>query len=172
MIFLITGASHTGKTLLAQKLLEKYHCPYLCMDHIKMGLIRSGNTVLTPYDDGQMTEYLWPIVREMIKTAVENGQDLIVEGCYVPEDWEKDFSPEHLIRIKFICIVMTESYIRSHFDEIIRFGSVIENRNEDSDFDIETAVLDNKRYLDSFGNSVEGLIIISDCFDSTLSEFI
>ncbi len=42
MIILITGASHTGKTLLAQKLLEKYKCPYLSIDHLKRGLIRSG----------------------------------------------------------------------------------------------------------------------------------
>ncbi len=70
MIILITGATHTGKTLLSQRLLEKYHYPYLSMDHVKMGLIRSGYTALTPYDDDQMTEYLWPIVREIIKTAV------------------------------------------------------------------------------------------------------
>ena len=41
MIILIAGASHTGKTALAQKLLEKYQYPYLSIDHLKMGLIRS-----------------------------------------------------------------------------------------------------------------------------------
>ena len=91
MIILITGASHTGKTALAQKLLEKYKYPYLSIDHLKMGLIRSGNTELTPMDDADLVEYLWPIVREMIKTAIENNQNLIVEGCYVPFDWQKDF---------------------------------------------------------------------------------
>lgn len=81
MIILITGASHTGKTALAQKLLEKYKYPYLSIDHLKMGLIRSGHTKLTPLsDDNDLTEYLWPIVREMIKTAIENNQNLIVEG--------------------------------------------------------------------------------------------
>ena len=80
MIILITGASHPGKTALAQKLLEKYKYPYLSIDHLKMGLIRSGNTELTPMDDNELTEYLWPIVREMIKTAIENNQNLIVEG--------------------------------------------------------------------------------------------
>ena len=91
MIVLITGASHTGKTLLAQRLLEAYQYPYLSIDHLKMGLIRSGNTALTPADDAALTAYLWPIVREMMKTAVENRQNLIVEGCYVPPDWRKDF---------------------------------------------------------------------------------
>ena len=84
MIILITGASHTGKTALAQKLLEKYQYPYLSIDHLKMGLIRSGNTELTPMsNDIALTAYLWPIVREMIKTAIENRQNLIVEGCYI-----------------------------------------------------------------------------------------
>ena len=64
MIVLITGPSHTGKTVLAQKLLEQYHYPYLSIDHLKMGLIRSGNTALTPMsDDDALTNYLWPIVR-------------------------------------------------------------------------------------------------------------
>ena len=102
MIILITGASHAGKTLLAQKLLEKYGYPYFSIDHLKMGLIRSGNTTLTPMSaDEDLTAYLWPIVREMIKTAIENRQNLIVEGCYIPFDWEKDFSAEYLRRFRF-----------------------------------------------------------------------
>ena len=84
MIILIGGASHTGKTLLAQRMLEKYGYPYLSIDHLKMGLIRSGQTTLTPMDDDKLTDYLWPIVREMVKTVIENGQNLIVEGCYIP----------------------------------------------------------------------------------------
>ena len=93
MIILITGPSHTGKTLLAQQLLERYHYPYLSIDHLKMGLIRSGNTSLTPcHSHADLTAYLWPIVREMAKTAIENGQNLIIEGCYIPYDWSKDFT--------------------------------------------------------------------------------
>ena len=64
MIVLITGASHTGKTLLAQKLLEKYKYPYLSIDLLKMGLIRSKNTDLTPKMTVNWNKYLWPILRE------------------------------------------------------------------------------------------------------------
>ena len=92
MIILIIGASHTGKTLLAQRMLEQYKYPCLSIDHLKMGLIRSGNTELTPLsDDEALTAYLWPIVREMVKTAIENDQNMIVEGCYIPFDWRQDF---------------------------------------------------------------------------------
>ena len=129
MVLLIAGASHTGKTLLAKKLIEKYKYPALSIDHLKMGLIRSNNTDLSPLsNDSELTAYLWPIVREMIKTAVENDQDLIVEGCYIPFDWEKDFEEKYLENIKYYCLVMTEKYIRNHFADIKKYANVIENR--------------------------------------------
>ncbi len=148
MIVLITGASHTGKTLLAQRLLEKYKYPYLSIDHLKMGLIRSGNTMLTPMsDDEALTSYLWPIVREMIKTAIENGQNLVVEGCYIPFDWAKDFDEAYLTHIKYYCLVMSERYIKNHFSDIKRFANVIEERMDDSDCMMENVLKDNAKML-------------------------
>ena len=148
MIILITGASHTGKTLLAQKLLEKYKYPYLSIDHLKMGLIRSGQTNLTPMsDDEDLTAYLWPIVREMIKTAIENKQNLIVEGCYIPFDWQKDFDSKYLEHIKYFCLVMSKEYIRSHFSDIKKYANIIENRLDDSDFTIKNAIKGNAQIL-------------------------
>lgn len=128
MIILIAGATHTGKTAYAQKLLEKCHYPYLSIDHLKMGLIRSGNTDLTPMDDDKLTAYLWPIVREMVKTAVENKQNLIVEGCYIPFDWQKDFTAEYLENIRYLCLVLSRRYIENHFDDIVKYANVIETR--------------------------------------------
>ncbi len=148
MIILITGASHTGKTALAQKLLETYNYPYLSIDHLKMGLIRSGNTSLTPMsDDDDLTAYLWPIVREMVKTAIENKQNLIVEGCYIPFDWAKDFEKEYLEHIKYYCLVMSENYIRNHFSDINKYANIIENRIDDSDCTMESVIQDNERFL-------------------------
>ena len=129
MIILITGASHTGKTLLAQKLLEKYYYPYLSIDHLKMGLIRSGNTHLTPEsNDYDLTAYLWPIVREIIKTNIENKQNLIVEGCYIPFNWKDDFEEAYLNELKYICLIMSERYIKTHFFDIKSNENIIENR--------------------------------------------
>lgn len=147
MIYLITGASHTGKTMLAQKLLEKYNYPYLSIDHLKMGLIRSKNTNLTPLsDDKELTQYLWPIVREMVKTAIENKQNLIVEGCYIPFDWAKDFEGEYIENIKYYCLVMSDNYIRNHFSDIKKYADVIEKRIYD-DCDFEELLQDNAQRL-------------------------
>jgi len=62
-----------------------------------MGLIRSGYTNLTPENDHELTDYLWPVVREIVKTAIENKQNLIVEGCYIPFDWSRDFDKKYLL---------------------------------------------------------------------------
>lgn len=148
MVVLIAGASHTGKTALAQKLLEQYQYPYLSIDHLKMGLIRSGSTELTPMsDDADLTGYLWPIVREIIKTAIENEQNLIVEGCYIPFDWKNDFETEYLEQIRYYCLVMSEAYIRRHFDAIKRYASVIEHRLHDECCTLESTLKDNALVL-------------------------
>ena len=166
MIILLTGASHTGKTALSQKLLEKYKYPYLSMDHLKMGLIRSGNTELTPMsDDADLTAYLWPIVREMIKTAIENNQNLIVEGCYIPFDFAKDFEKEYLDNIRYYCLVLSESYIKNHFSDIKKYASVIENRLDDESCTVESVLKDNARYLELAQKHKVNYILIDDKYE-------
>lgn len=131
MVILIAGETHTGKTLLAQKLLEAYRYPCLSLDHLKMGLIRSGQCALSPEsDDAELTRYLWPIVREMIKTCVENRQNMIIEGCYIPFGWEDDFPDEYRKEIAYVCLVFSEGYIKERYADIAGYESVSENRKE------------------------------------------
>ena len=165
MIVLITGASHTGKTALAQKLLEKYKYPYLSIDHLKMGLIRSGNTDLTPMDDNELIKYLWPIVREMIKTAIENTQNLIVEGCYIPFDWQKDFGSEYLENIKYYCLIMSEDYIINHFDDIKKYANTIENRLDDEWCTMESVLVENADVLSLAQEHKVNYILIEDKYE-------
>ncbi len=148
MIILIARATHTGKTLLAQKLLETYQYPYLSLDHLKMGLIRSGNTALTPQEDEKLTPYLWNITGEIIKTAIENEQNLIIEGCYIPFDWQKSFTEDYLKNIKYICLIMTKEYIEKNFDEIKSKANAIEKRLDDSYLSKERLIKENEYNLE------------------------
>ena len=168
MIILITGASHTGKTALAQRLLEKRHIPYLSIDHLKMGLIRSGQTALTPEDDEALTAYLWPIVREIIKTAIENRQDLIVEGCYVPFDWRRDFDGRYLSSIRFFCLAMTDAYIDAHFDAIKAHASDVEARLDDSGLTPERLKADNRGVIKGFLAAGEPVTRIEADWEATV----
>ena len=172
MIILITGASHTGKTLLAQKMLEKYNYPYLSIDHLKMGLIRSGNTRLTPEDDAALTECLWPIIREIVKTAIENRQNLIIEGCYIPFSWRRDFDERYLPSIRFICLAMSEEYIEDHFSEIIGLESEIEYRAIDSDCTIVSLKADNKSVIDGFRHVGEQIALIDSDYEQAIDKLL
>lgn len=143
MIILISGSTHTGKTNFAQKLLEKYHYPYLSIDHLKMGLIRSNQTSLTVFDDEKLTDYLWNIVKEIIKTAIENKQNLIIEGCYIPFNYQDYFNEEYLKEIKYICLIMSKNYIENNINQIKNNANIIENRLED-DISIKELIKDNE----------------------------
>ena len=133
MVLLIAGSTHTGKTLLAQRVLEERGWPYLSLDHLKMGLIRSGLTSLMPDSpDKELTALLWPVAREMIKTAIENGQNLVVEGCYIPCDFTKDFVPYYLDQLRAIWLIFSRRYIWERFDQILAYGGTIERRLDPS----------------------------------------
>ncbi len=169
MIILITGATHTGKTLLAQRMLEKYKYPYLSINHLKMGLIRSGYTGLTPEDDDELTGYLWPVIREIIKTAIENGQDLIIEGCYIPFDWRKDFDDRYLRHIRFICLSMTDAFIDANFDEIKKHSSDIEDRPDDTDLTANGLKEDNRNVINGFRRTGEHVTLIDKDYEETIN---
>jgi len=172
MIIIITGATHTGKTQLAQRLMEEHRIPYFSMDHLKMGLIRSHNTELSVEDDEKLTEYLWPILREMIKTAIENSQSMIVEGCYVPFDWKKDFDDNYLKVIKFVCLCMSEEYIDLNYKLIIEYSSVIESRLDDEYCTKELLIKQNSFYLKGCEEYNLPYYLINDDYDIQLSHCI
>lgn len=163
MIILITGATHTGKTLLAQKLIERRSYPCLSVDLLKMGLIRSGNTHLTPEDD-RLEILLWPIVREMIKTAIENGQHLVVEGGYIPHNWQDALSDDYLKEIRAFCLVMSGRYIETHFADIRQHACAIEQRHDDSWCTKDFLLAENARY-DAMcdNNAFQRILIDASC---------
>lgn len=164
MVLLIAGGSHTGKTVLAQRILEQRGWPYVSIDHLKMGLIRAGYTHLTPSDDEELTGYLWPVVREMAKTAIENKQNLVIEGCYIPFNWIGDFGEGYSEHIRAVWLVMTEEYIRSHFCDVQRHANVIEQRMDD-DFSIEMMLRENARNLHLCRKHGCEILLISDSYE-------
>lgn len=167
MVILVTGCTHTGKTLFAQRLLEKYKYPYLSIDHLKMGLIRSGQTSLSPESpDSALTDFLWPVVREIVKTCVENGQNLIVEGCYIPFGWEKDFADGYLCDIKYICLIFSKEYIKQHFVDIVKNESIIEKRLS-TDIVADKMIKSNRYNLEQCKLRGYDYILIDDVYQIT-----
>ena len=168
MVILIAGGTHTGKTVLAQYLLEKYNFPYLSIDHLKMGLIRSGKTKIGVDEDKRLTRYLWPIVREIIKTNIENKQNIIIEGCYIPFIWKKDFTPAELKKINYLCLIMSEEYINKNFSKIVKYENKIEKRKFKGDVDKQKLIEENNLNLKMCKKFACPYILIDKDFNTDL----
>lgn len=133
-----------------------------------MGLIRSKNTTLTVEDDEELTQYLWKIIKEMIKTNIENKQNIIIEGCYIPFDWKKDFEEEYVKEIQYICLIMTEEYIKNNYQDIIKYENIIEQRKQQESIDIENLIEENKYNLNMCEKYKNRYILINDKYDIKL----
>ena len=168
MVILIAGATHTGKTGVAQRLMESYNFPYFSVDYLKMGLIRSGNTALTPEDDEALETYLWPIVREMVKTALENKQNLIVEGVYIPFDWKASFDEKERGSIAYVCLIMSEAYILSHFSDIRAHACTVEHRMKDDDLSMDALISENADNLKKCQQYGSPYILIDGDYQASL----
>ena len=164
MVYLISGATHSGKTVLAKKLVELTGGFCLSLDHLKMGLIRSKMTTLKVKDDKELTSFMWPIVKEMIKTAIENDQDLIIEGCYIPFDFKKSFTKKYKDNIRELILLMDLNYVGKHYDDIINFANVAENRKKD-DVTLEVLIDDNNYYYQNAIRHHLNYYIFGDEFD-------
>lgn len=164
MIVLIGGSSHVGKTLLAQKMMEQLKIPYLSLDHLKMMFIRGRLTDLTVEDDYEMRYFLWPYAAELIKTAIENKQNMIIEGCYIPSEWRDQFDETYLKDIKCFFITMSEEYLRKNTDKVKEYGSVIENRLDD-EVDTERLINCSREFMEEAKENDIPVIEITDTYD-------
>lgn len=146
MITIITGATHTGKTALADRLMNLHKIPYISLDIIKRGLTEGKLLVDDLDDDDAITKAMWPVVREMIKASLAKNMDLIVEGRYIPSNWIFDFNDTELSNIKFVCLVMSEDYINNNYETILEHAEVIEEREEE--VLKETLIEKNQKFRD------------------------
>lgn len=131
MIIVISAVGSTGKTLMAQNLLEKYKIPYLSIDHLKMGLYRGDKHCgFTPSDDTVVIgNKLWPIVKGIMMTNIENGQHLIMEGCYVLPHYLKELDEKYAEKIIPVFMGFSTNYIKQHFEsKIKKYKNAIEFR--------------------------------------------
>lgn len=143
MITFIGGFSCTGKTLLAQKLLKEKQIPYFSVDYLKMGIFRSNpDCGFTPLDsDEHIAGYLWPIIREMAYTYIENGQDMVIEGCYILPEHVHDIGEKYRDDIKFVFVGFSEKYIQQRFEtDIIKYKGIAEKREAEDERSIDVFV--------------------------------
>lgn len=135
MVTFIGGYSCAGKTKLVKRLMGEVKIPYFSIDYLKMGLFRSNKDCrFTPLDnDDHIANILWPIIREMAYTYIENGQNIVIGGCYIMPEQINYIEEKYKEYIRFVFIGFPENYIRDNFESgIIANKGVEEDRaNED-----------------------------------------
>jgi 2-phosphoglycerate kinase len=159
VVILIGGLGSTGKTYLAHRLMIQLEIPYISIDHIMMGIYRSNSKCgFTPQSDHiTIGKILWPLIKEMVKTNIENSHSIIFEGFQlIPELIDKIESPykEKIISI-YLCF--TNKYINKYYEDISSFRSVIEKRD---DFDSkEMMILKGTDFIEKYNNKNECFLI-------------
>ncbi|MDS9470926.1 2-phosphoglycerate kinase [Sporosarcina pasteurii] len=149
MIILISAVGSTGKTLMAQKLLERYHIPYLSIDHLKMGLYRGDQHCgFTPLDDTEVIgDKLWPILKGIIMTNIENGQHIIIEGCYILPHYLKELDVNYSEKIIPVFLGFSKNYIQKNFEaKIVKHRNAVELRNSPEERTIKELIKEHKEF--------------------------
>jgi|SRR5690625_1456384 len=149
MIILISGVSGIGKTLMAQKLLEKYKIPYLSMDHLKMGLYRGKEDCgFTPLDRTEVIgDKLWPILKGIMMTNIENDQHLIIEGCYIQPHYLKEFETNYSKKMIPVFFGFSRNYIQENFtSKIIKYRNKMERRSTPEERTITELMEEHKEF--------------------------
>lgn len=152
MIILISAVSGAGKTLMAQNLLEKYHIPYLSIDHLKMGLYKGNrNCGFTPLDSTEFIgDKLWPILKGIITTNIENEQHIIIEGCYILPHYLKDFNTTYSAKIIPVFFGFSTNYIQENYEtKIIKYRNAIECRNWPEERSLNELIKEHSEFKES-----------------------
>ncbi|MDO5523036.1 MAG: 2-phosphoglycerate kinase [Bacteroidia bacterium] len=175
MVILINGASCTGKTYLAQQILQQFSYTYYSIDHLKMGLFRGDpNCGFTPTDDDEkITKHLAPILEGIIRTALENNQNLTIEGCYFDPASIKRLQNEYPDELIALSIVMTDKYCANQFQHNIKkYRCVIENRQYTEERSLEQFIAENRKVADFSHTNGFHVFEVDKDYNSTVEEIL
>ncbi len=151
MVILIGGIGCTGKTFLANQLMRETNIPYFPLDHLMMGIYRGmPNCGFTPMDDQfVLGEKMWPVIKGVIMTNIENDHSIILEGVQLLPHLLHDFPSDYLEKIVSVFLFFSERYIRDNFDDkIIKYRSAIENRSDIDDLTTDSLIGETARLKD------------------------
>jgi len=159
MLFLVSGTSRSGKTLIAKKLLADKQIPYLSLDWLMMGF----NDGIPEYGihhllwPNEIAEKMRPFLSGMIDCMLTEGMDYVIEGEAMLPQLVADLVEKHPDKIKVVFVGYTEinvkdkvalvkkhgdgendwltsesdEYIRDHIENMIAYSKMIRTRCEE-----------------------------------------
>jgi len=158
MLYLVSGASRSGKTLIARKILAEKQIPYLSLDWLMMGF----NDGIPEYGihhllwPNEIAEKMWPFLQGMLGSMLVEGMDYVIEGEAMLPQLVADLIEQHPDKVKVVFLGYTEidvedkaalvkkysdgdndwltsesdEYIRDHIENMIGYSKTIKKRCE------------------------------------------
>lgn len=123
MIYIISGASRSGKSIVAKGFFEKNFIPYIPLDCLMMGFM-NGVSSLGIHDKlwpDEIAEKMWPFLKAVCKNMIDNEIDYIFEGEAVLPEHIKELSDLHPGQIKTCFLGYTEVDVKKKISEVKRY---------------------------------------------------
>jgi len=136
MIILISGASHTGKTMLAKRLCERYQIPYKNIEYIKQHMLLSadsdGINVGNALESNKyvLSENVWFIVENIVRDGLEKGEGMVLDGNFLPPHRVRALDDVGVISMH---LIFTPEYIEKNYDVILKHRKEESSIHDDGD---------------------------------------
>jgi len=102
LLYLIGGASRSGKSTLARRLLDTRQVPFFCLDYLTSGLETGvpGLGVRHEIPDQRRGELVWPVLCGLLRNIVEVEPRYVVEGDVLLPARVAEFTAAHRGRVR------------------------------------------------------------------------
>jgi hypothetical protein len=125
MIYIISGTSRSGKTLIAKKMMQQYEIPYLSLDWLVMGFT-NGIPEYGIHDKlwpNEIAEKFWEYLKAMLENMMWSETDYIIEGEAVLPELINELLTKHPNRIKVCFVGYTNINIRTKVKDVYSYSS-------------------------------------------------
>ena len=124
MLFLVSGTSRSGKTLIAKKILADKQIPYLSLDWLMMGF----NDGIPEYGihhllwPNEIAEKMGPFLLGIIDSMLVDGVDYVIEGEAMLPQLVADLVDKHPEKIKAVFVGYTEISVKDKVALVKKYG--------------------------------------------------
>ena len=110
MLYLLGGSPRAGKSTIGRKFTSETGIPYFGLDYLKMGIARGWpeSGVDPNGGDLKIAKKIWPVVKGMAMTLVEEGEDCLLEGTYLLPEYVVELQQMYKDKIRACFIGYTE----------------------------------------------------------------
>lgn len=125
MLYIISGSSRSGKTMIAEKIMEQCKIPYLSIDWLVMGFT-NGIPEYGIHDKlwpNEIAEKIWSFLKAFCENLIWSGTDYVIEGEAVLPELINGLLKKYPDSVKVCYVGYTEVNINDKVKDIYDYSS-------------------------------------------------